>query len=156
MRHYWFDRILELEPGVRAAGVKSVALSEDYFTEHFPGNPIYPGVYIVEGLAQTAGLLLHESTAREKVALLVSVDRARFVSLARPGDSLRLEVAIERIEGDTARVVGDARVGERRVAAARLTFRLWPLEEVIAEEFLPFWRGTYARWRGEFPGEGAP
>lgn len=153
MRHYWFDRILAMEPGASATAVKGVALSEDFFGDHFPGNPIYPGIYVIEGLAQVAGLLLHESTGREKVSVLASVDRARFLAYARPGDALRLEVAIEALSGETARVAGEARVGERRIAAARLTLRLWPLAEVVAEEYLPFWRGTYARWRGEYLGE---
>lgn len=153
MRHYWVDRIFDIELGARATGVKSVALSEDLFADHFPGNPIYPGIYIIEGIAQTAGLLLNESTSRGKIAVMASVDRARFLSFARPGDRLRFEVTIEELAGDRARVVGEAWVGEQRIAVARLTFRLWPLDQVIGEEYLGFWRGTYAQWRGEFPGE---
>lgn len=152
MRHFWVDRIVEIEPGAKASGVKSVALSEDFLTDHFPGNPVYPGVYVVEGFAQTAGHLLHESTGREKVAVLASVDRARFLDFARPGDRLRLEVSIEDLTADAARVVCEAWVGERRIAISRLAFRLWPVAEVIAEEYLPFWRRTYAVWRGEYPG----
>lgn len=155
MRHFWVDRIVEIEPSARATGIKVVALSEDVFTDHFPGNPVFPGVYVLEGLAQTAGHLLHESTDRQKVAVMTAVDRARFAAFARPGDTLRLEVVVERLGADYARVLGEARVGERRIAAARLAFHLRPLAEVVAEEYLPFWRGTHARWRGEFPGEGA-
>src|SRR5829696_3345335 len=86
VRHFWLDRILHLEPGVRASGVKAVALAEDQFDAHFPGNPVLPGVYLLEGLAQTAGVLIHQSIEGRLLAVLVSIERARFLAFARPGD----------------------------------------------------------------------
>ncbi len=153
MRHFWVDRIVDVELGVRAVGIKAVALSEDMFTDHFPGNPVYPGVYLVEGVAQTAGHLLHETANRGKVALLVSIDRARFLGFARPGDRIRFEVVIESLNDDASRVKGEVFLGERKIAALRLTFRLLAPERLIATPYLPFWEATYTQWRGEFPGE---
>jgi 3-hydroxyacyl-[acyl-carrier-protein] dehydratase len=156
MRHFWVDRIVEVKPGVRAVGTKAVALSEGMFEHHFPGNPVYPGIYIVEGVAQTAGYLLHETTERTKVALLASIDRARFLAFVRPGELIRMEVAIESLTDAAAGVIGEVFVGNRRVAALRLMFRLVPAEHLIAAPYLPFWETSYAQWRGEFPGEDVP
>jgi len=152
MRHYWVDRVCEIEPGVRAVGLKAVALSDDTFTDHFPGNPVLPGVHILEGLAQTAGVLLHSTTDGARLAVMASIDRARFVSFARPGDLVRLEVEVESMDDDAARVLGHARAGEREVAVARFTFRLLEPDTFIPAAFRPFWEGAMATWRGEFPG----
>src|SRR6476660_809468 len=95
MRHFWLDRIIQLEPGARATGLKAVALAEDHFDAHFPGNPVLPGVCLLEGLAQTAGVLIHESVDRRLLAIMVSLDRARFPAFDRPGDQVRLEAEIE-------------------------------------------------------------
>lgn len=151
VRHYWVDRITELEPGVRAVGVKSVALSEDVFQDHFPGNPVLPGIYLLEGLAQTAGALLERTSGGARIALMVSVDRIRFGEFARPGDSVRFEVVIESLEGDVARVRGDATVAGRSVAGGRITFSLVETERIVPALFLPYWRHALAIWRGEYP-----
>jgi len=150
MRHFWFDRIVEMESGVRARGIKGVALSEDFFDHHFPGNPIYPGIYVLEGLAQVAGHLLYRTTEGQRIALLASVDRARFTSFARPGDALSLEVTIEGREAEAARVMGSASVGDRAVAAARMSFRLLEPGRLIAEPYLSLWRQSYDVWRGDY------
>jgi 3-hydroxyacyl-[acyl-carrier-protein] dehydratase len=150
MRHYYLDRIIELEPGKRAVGLKAVALSDDAFQEHFPGNPVLPGIYLLEGVAQTAGTLL-QTTSGGLMALMVSIERVRFLAFARPGDQLRLEVTIEAYEeGKGARVRGDARVSEKLLASARLGFRLVPPEKMIAPEYLTFWQRSFAVWRGEY------
>ena len=68
MRHFWVDRIVGYERGISASGVKCVALSEDVVEDHFPGTPVLPGLYLVEGVAQTAGYLLHETADRSMIA----------------------------------------------------------------------------------------
>lgn len=151
MRHHWVDRIIELQPGVRAVGVKAVALSEDCFNEHFPGNPVLPGIYIIEGLAQTAGALLTCSTSNTRVAMMVSVDRARFTAFARPGDLLHLEVGIEQLEGDTARVLGRVRCGDQGVASARILFRLFEPDVLIPRAYQPAWLQAMAVLLGQYP-----
>jgi len=156
VRHYWLDRIIDLQPGVRATGVKAVALAEDEFETHFPGNPVLPGVYLLEGLAQTAGVLLSETTSGKRVALMVSVDRARFLAFARPGDQVLLTVEVEALDDDLARVRGAAAVGERAIASARLTFRLVDIATLIPAGFHPFWQHAMDTWLGRYsePGNG--
>jgi 3-hydroxymyristoyl/3-hydroxydecanoyl-(acyl carrier protein) dehydratase len=151
MRHYWVDRITHLEVGVRATGVKAVALSEDEFEAHFPGNPVLPGIYLLEGLAQTAGVLLNQTTGGKRVALMASVDRARFVAFARPGDRVELQIELESLENELARVRGAASVGERPIASARLTFRLVDPASFIPAAFRPFWEQAMNTWLGRYP-----
>ena len=151
MRHFHVDRVVDIEIGVRAIGLKMVALSDDVFESHFPGNPILPGVHIIEGLAQTAGVLLTESTKRERFALMASIDRARFAHFARPGDAVRFLVEIESLEEASARVRVEATVGDRAIASARITFRLLPVSKFIPEAFRPHWEQGLANWRGEYP-----
>lgn len=150
MRHYWVDRIVELMPGARATGVKSVSLSEDVFTDHFPGNPVFPGVFLLEGLAQTAGILLARTYGGERIAVMASLERARFPSFARPGDNVVMEVEIESTDENVARVKGSATVGKRQVAAARFTFKLVEPARVIPAAYRAFWEQTQATWCGEY------
>ena len=152
MRHYHLDRIVSLEPGVRAVGVRAVALSDDVFTDHFPGNPVLPGVYLLEGLAQTAGVLLWESSARTRIAVMVSVDRARFSAFARPGDVVQLAVDIESVDDRIGRVKGVATVGERQVAAAVITFSMQEPDRVIPPLYQPYWDQVAAVWLGQYQG----
>lgn len=151
MRHYWVDRILELETGRRAVGTKCVALSEDEFDGHFPGNPVLPGIYLIEGLAQTAGVLLERTSGGTRVALMASLSRARFTGFARPGDQVRLSVTIEALDGDAAQVRGEASVDGSEVATAMITFRLVEPARLMPPLYLPFWQQTLAVWRGEYP-----
>ncbi len=148
MRHFHLDRVESIEPGVRAVGVRAVSLSDDVFTDHFPGNPVLPGVYLLEGLAQTAGVLLWETSAHSRIAVMVSVDRARFPAFARPGDLVQLDVRIDSYDVKAARVRGVASVGDRQVAAAALTFSLQEATRVIPSLFLPFWESTANLWLG--------
>jgi 3-hydroxyacyl-[acyl-carrier-protein] dehydratase len=150
MRHYWLDRILELEPGARAVGIKGVALADDAFTEHFPGNPVLPGIYVLEGLAQTAGVLLDRTTDGRRIAVMASIERARFVGFARPGDQVRLAIEVESLQEDAARVMGSATADGRAVASARFTFTLVEPERLIPAVYHPFWRQAMAVWRGEY------
>jgi 3-hydroxyacyl-[acyl-carrier-protein] dehydratase len=99
------DRILELEPGQRAVGIKNVTANEPHFTGHFPGRPIMPGVLMVEALAQTAGVaVLSLDEYRGKLGLFAGIDGCRFRRLVQPGDTLRLEVTVEKLRGMFGRV----------------------------------------------------
>ena len=139
MRHYWVDRISVLEPGVRATGVKAVGQSEDFFDHHFPGNPIYPGIYLIEGLAQTAGFMLSAPTP-ERFAMMASVDRARFGRIVRPGDLVTFRVEREHEQDQLIRIQGTATVRDQTVARAAITFRMLDLQDVIPPEYVPMWR----------------
>jgi 3-hydroxyacyl-[acyl-carrier-protein] dehydratase len=105
------DRIVELEPGVRAVGIKSVTANEPQFTGHFPGRPIMPGVLMVEALAQTAGVaVLTLDAYRGKLGLFAGIDEVRFRRLVQPGDTLLLKVEVEKLRGMFGRVQAVASV----------------------------------------------
>ena len=88
------DTIEELEPGVRAVGRKNVTFNEPYFAGHFPGNPVMPGVLILEALAQTGAVaILSLPENRGKTAYFAGIDKAKFKQMVRPGDTLELETA---------------------------------------------------------------
>ena len=114
------DRIVELEPGTRAVGVKNVSANEPFFQGHFPGRPVMPGVLIVEALEQIAGLLMGEGEAEGRIPLFMGIDKARFRRQVIPGDQLRLEVEIIQKRRNVVRVSGRAFVGEERAAEAEI------------------------------------
>ncbi len=105
MRFFLIDKITRWEVGVGAEAVKNVALSEDFFDDHFPRRPVMPGVLMLEGMAQLSGLLLEaslqEKFQRSAKAILTVLERTKFRQLVRPGDSLvyRAEVASVNPEG---------------------------------------------------------
>jgi 3-hydroxyacyl-[acyl-carrier-protein] dehydratase len=113
------DRVVELEPGRRAVGVKAVTANEPQFTGHFPGRPIMPGVLMVEALAQTAAVaVMTLGQYRGKLGLFAGIDDCRFRRMVLPGDTLRLEVTVEKLRGMFGRVRGVASVdGEVAVEA---------------------------------------
>ena len=113
------DRIVELDPGKRAVGLKQVTANEPQFTGHFPGRPIMPGVLMVEALAQTAGVcVMSLDEYRGKLGLFAGIDDCRFRRMVVPGDTLRLEVTVEKLRGMFGRVRGVASVdGEVAVEA---------------------------------------
>ena len=152
MRHFHLDRIVSLERGKSATGVRAVALSDDVYTEHFPGNPVLPGVYLLEGLAQTAGVLLWESCDHTKIAVMVSIDRAKFPSFARPGDTVKLAVEIDSVDERSARVRGVASVGDRQVAVAAISFSMQEPDAVIPALYRPHWEHAADVWLGRYPG----
>ncbi|WP_298815907.1 3-hydroxyacyl-ACP dehydratase FabZ [Chloroflexus sp.] len=119
------DRIVELEPGVRAVGEKLVSANEPYFQGHFPGNPIMPGVLILEALAQTGAVAaLSQPEHAGKLALFAGVDSARFKRVVRPGDTLRLEVQLERMRRGIGKGMARATVADQVACEAELLFAL--------------------------------
>ncbi len=99
------DRIVELESGKRAVGIKMVTANEPQFTGHFPERPIMPGVLMVEALAQTAGVaILTLPEYRGKMGLFAGIDECRFRRMVVPGDRLELKVEVEKLRGMFGRV----------------------------------------------------
>jgi 3-hydroxyacyl-[acyl-carrier-protein] dehydratase len=119
------DRILEVEAGVRAVGIKNVTINEPFFEGHFPSYPVMPGVLIVEALAQvgTVAMLLVEAN-RGKLGFFAGIDEFRFRGQVVPGDTLTLEVTITRLKGAIGKGIAVAKVGEKIVAEGGLMFAL--------------------------------
>ena len=117
------DRVEEVEPGVRAVGIKNVTQNEPFFQGHFPDYPVMPGVLIVEAMAQVGavGVMLLEDYAG-KLALFAGIDRVRFRRQVIPGDVLRMEVEITRLKGRIGRGKGSATVNGERACEAELMF----------------------------------
>jgi 3-hydroxyacyl-[acyl-carrier-protein] dehydratase len=119
------DRILELESGVRAVGLKNVTINEPFFAGHFPQFPVMPGVLIIEALAQVgAAALLSVEENKGKIGFFAGIDGARFRGMVTPGDTLRLEVTITRMKGSIGKGQGVASVDGKTVAEAELMFAL--------------------------------
>jgi 3-hydroxyacyl-[acyl-carrier-protein] dehydratase len=117
------DRILELEEGVRAVGLKNVTINEPFFVGHFPGRPIMPGVLIVEALAQVGAVaLLRMPENAGKLVYFAGIDAVRFKQPVVPGDTLQLEVTLEKVRRRIGKGHGVARVAGKIVAEGDLMF----------------------------------
>jgi 3-hydroxyacyl-[acyl-carrier-protein] dehydratase len=117
------DEVLELEPGARVVARKYVREDEWYFAGHFPGNPIMPGVLMVEALAQTGAVaVLAEEENRGRLALFAGIDDVRFKRIVRPGDELTLTCELEAVRGPIGRGRARATVGDELAVRGVLTF----------------------------------
>ena len=117
------DEVIELDPGARVVARKQVRADEWYLAGHFPGNPIMPGVLMVEALAQTGAVaVLSEEGNRGKLVLFAGIDDVRFKRLVRPGDVLELTCQLERVSGPVGRGALRAPLGGARAVRGTLTF----------------------------------
>lgn len=115
------DRVIELEPNSRIIAIKNVTMNEEFFAGHFPGNPVMPGVLIVEAMAQAAGVLAYKSGVQGKHVYFLSIEKAKFRKPVTPGDQLRFEVKVAHNRGSVWKFSGEAFVGDRIVAEAEFT-----------------------------------
>jgi 3-hydroxyacyl-[acyl-carrier-protein] dehydratase len=119
------DRILELEPGARARGFKNITANEPMFTGHFPGNPVFPGVYIIEAMAQLGGaVVLEPGEFARRVPYLAGIDKCKFRRPVVPGDRLMMEVTLERHKRNIGWVHCEANVEGQFVCSAELMFSI--------------------------------
>jgi 3-hydroxyacyl-[acyl-carrier-protein] dehydratase len=115
------DKIVELEEGERAKGIKNVTVNEPFFQGHFPGHPVMPGVLIVESMAQVGGILAFKSAnVEDQVLYFMGIDDARFRKPVLPGDRLELTVEVLRRRGKVWSLKGEAFVDGALVAEAKL------------------------------------
>jgi 3-hydroxyacyl-[acyl-carrier-protein] dehydratase len=116
------DRIIELEPKVKAVGIKNITINEEFFQGHFPGNPIMPGVLVIEALAQVGGILAFRSgVSPNKSVYFMSIEKAKFRKPVVPGDQLRLEVSVLHLRGSVWKFSGNAIVDDKMAAEAEFT-----------------------------------
>lgn len=119
------DRVIERDGYRRAVGLKNVSINEPYFQGHYPGNPIMPGVLILESMAQLAGvLLLRRLENTGKLAVMWAIDRVKLRGAVFPGDQLRVEVETLRFRENVGSVYGKAMVASKLVAEAQFTFTM--------------------------------
>ncbi len=121
------DRVVGMEVGKSIVAYKNVSISEPVFEGHFPGHPIYPGVMIIEGMAQAGGILAFQSSseaeqeaAKEKVVYFMSIDKAKFRHPVRPGDRLEYRLEVLKHRGDIWVLQGRAYVDDNLVTEAEL------------------------------------
>jgi len=121
------DRVTKLEKGVSIEGYKNVSISEPVFQGHFPDHPIYPGVMIIEGMAQAGGVLAFKSSSEEnqddmsdKVVYFMSIDKAKFRSPVTPGDQLVYKLTVMKQRGAIWQLNAKAYVNDKLVAQAEL------------------------------------
>ena len=147
MRFLLIDKITNWEPGRKATAIKNVSLSEDFFDDHFPLKPIMPGVLVLEGMAQLAGLLLEagvrEESGRNIKALMSVVEKAKFRSPARPGDSLEYRVEVISVNELGGSVKTRALAAGELIAESSLIFSFHefdnPLLEARQNKLLSLW-----------------
>jgi 3-hydroxyacyl-[acyl-carrier-protein] dehydratase len=119
------DRITEFEVMLRAVGYKNLTINEPFFQGHFPGNPVLPGVYMIEAMAQLGGTLVMEPDEfHQMTPLLTGIENARFRRPVIPGDKLEMEVTLIKMRTRVGWVNGRAHVDGKLVCSAELMFSL--------------------------------
>jgi len=144
------DEAVELEPGVRCVATRTLLADDFWFAGHFPGNPVMPGVLIVEALAQTATLAAASATAEGgaadaapgtaagpldgRVGLFAGIDKVRFKRICKPGDTLRLEAEITAVHGPVGRAKVKATVDGQLACRGELMFAIVDAAAIAAGE----------------------
>jgi len=122
MRWYWIDRFIEFESGHLARAIKNVSLAEDHLHDHFPRCPVMPPSLIVEGMAQTGGLLVCEHSQFTEKVILAKIPKVEFFCEAYPGDTLTYTTTIEYLKEEGAAVSATSHKGDVLQAQAEIVF----------------------------------
>lgn len=115
------DRITDLKPGVSATGLKNVTMNEPFFQGHFPGQPIMPGVLIIEAMAQVAGVMAFRSGMEGKSVYFMSIDNVKFRRPIVPGDQVIMDIKVLKQRGNVWKFSGSATVEGKVVSEAEFT-----------------------------------
>ena len=150
MRFFLIDRINKWQVGTAAEATKNVALSEDFFDDHFPRRPVMPGVLIIEGMAQLSGLLLEASLknkyGKDAKAVLTVLERTKFRELIRPGDTLIYRTEVISVNTNGGKVSAQALCNGRVVVTSGMVFAFKyiddPLLEAKRETLMKLWMPT--------------
>jgi len=122
MRWIWIDKFIDFKSGRSASAVKNVSLAEEHLHDHFPGFPVMPEALMIEGMAQTAGILVGEAYQFQEKVVLAKVKKAVFFDFVRPGDSLHLDAQIESITPEAASTSGKIQRQDQLIAEIDLMF----------------------------------
>ncbi|MCE9527920.1 MAG: beta-hydroxyacyl-ACP dehydratase [Planctomycetales bacterium] len=122
MRWFWIDKFVELERGKRAVSVKCVSIVEEELDQYLPGFPVYPNSLVIEGMAQTAGLLIGEVNGFEDRVVLAKINKAVFHRYAFPGDQLRYTATVQDIQKDGAIANLTSHIGSELQAEVEMMF----------------------------------
>ncbi len=148
MRFFLLDKITRWEVGTLAEGTKNVALSEDFFDDHFPRRPVMPGVLVIEGMAQLSGLLLEASLqakyAKSAKAVLTVLERTKFRALVKPGDRLVYRTEVISVNEAGGKVKAVATRGEAVVTSTGMVFAFKYIDDPLLEDkrqhLMELWR----------------
>ena len=122
MRWIWIDRFLEFEPSKRAVTVKNVSLAEEHLHDHWEGCPIMPASLMIEGVAQTGGILVGQINNFSEKVVLAKITKAEFTDIVTPGDQLTYEVVLENFAPEAASVLGTVRKNGEKIGTVSIMF----------------------------------
>src|SRR2546430_3603806 len=122
MRWIWIDKFTEFTPRISATAVKNVSLAEEHLHDLYPAYPIVPNSLIIEGMAQTAGILVGEARDFQEKVVLAKIGRATFHQLVRPGDTLTFHAKIDQLAEHGASISGTVTCGSQTVAEIEMMF----------------------------------
>ncbi len=126
------DRILEIDEGKRAVGIKNVTINDYFFQGHFPGKPIMPGVLMIECMAQLGACALKQSESmKDKLLVITGVDRCRFRGTVEPGDQMRIEMEFSAMKMGMGKGKGKITVDGKRVCEAEIMFAAVDVQDSI-------------------------
>jgi len=137
VRFFLIDRITTWDVGTAAEAVKNVALSEDFFDDHFPRRPVMPGVLMIEGMAQLAGLLLEATLKakhdRDAKAILTIIERTKFRGMVWPGDTLLYRAEVTSVNPEGGKAAVRARRDGRVVVTTAMVFAFKYIDDPLLD-----------------------
>ena len=122
MRWIWIDKFIAFEHGRRAVSIKNVSLAEEHLHDHFPGYPIHPPTLMIEGMAQTAGILVGQARDFAEKVVLAKIVRAEFDDIVVPGDQLTYQAEIQNIAPEAAATAGIVLKNGKQIGRVDLMF----------------------------------